>query len=74
MPPFPSALFAIGYGIRFGGWSFRKRGQLDTLKDRTLRCLSLYLKIIMPLLALAALIEGSLIRWSQPLTVCLARA
>ncbi len=58
----PAVFIALGLGLRLGMFLFSKK-PLHTLKERFILSLVLFLAVIVPLLIIAAIIEGILISW-----------
>jgi len=56
----PAILFAAAYGIWLGMWPFTK-SKADGLRYRLKTCSLAYIRLILPLLVLAGVIEGALI-------------
>ncbi|MFO7983584.1 MAG: stage II sporulation protein M [Desulfuromonadales bacterium] len=56
----PAILFAAAYGIWLGLWPFSK-GKADGLRSRLRTCSITYIRLILPLLILAGVIESALI-------------
>lgn len=56
----PAVFISIGLGIKLGSFIIQKN-KLESLKDYSLNSLKVFILIVLPLLILAALIEGSLI-------------
>ena len=60
----PAIFISFGLGLKLGMFIFNER-KADTLKDRLFLSLLAYIFVILPLLALAAIIEGSLISFMK---------
>lgn len=56
----PAVFISLGLGLKFGTFIFQKR-KLNSFKEYFLNSLRVFLLIIIPLLAIAGIIEGSLI-------------
>ncbi|MAG37780.1 hypothetical protein CMI45_00110 [Candidatus Pacearchaeota archaeon] len=57
-----AVFIALGLGVRLGGFVFAKRGKkIRVLRERFYQSINVFLMIILPLLVLAAIIEGILI-------------
>jgi stage II sporulation protein M len=59
----PAIFISLGLGLRLGTFIFRK-DRKETLKEYILESLRVFLFIVIPLLIIAAIIEGSLIFFS----------
>ncbi len=55
----PAVFISLGLGMRLGTWIFKK--DKNKFKENLLRVLKVFLLIVMPLLIIAAIIEGFLI-------------
>lgn len=53
----PAVLLSWGLGLWRGAWFFRKRGDV-TYRQRALKAYGLFFSIVVPLLAIAAVLEG----------------
>lgn len=58
----PALALSFSYGIWLGLWPFA-RGRIETLRRRLRQCATLYFYVILPLLIIAATIEGSLLKY-----------
>jgi len=58
----PAFALACSYGIWLGLWPFN-RGRIETVKLRLKQCISIYFCIVVPLLIIAATIEGALFKY-----------
>lgn len=56
----PALALACSYGIWLGMWPFHQ-GRIEVVKQRLKQCAAIYLFAVIPLLLVAAVIEGSLI-------------
>jgi len=56
----PAVFISLGLGVRFGTFMFSKNA-LSELKHRFIGSIKVFFFVIMPLLVLAAIIEGVLI-------------
>tara|TARA_Y100000310_G_C20700547_1_gene829424 strand:+ start:1413 stop:2003 length:591 start_codon:yes stop_codon:yes gene_type:complete len=57
----PAIFIALGLGLRFGGAVFVKKDRWAEVKKRFYQSMNVFLLIVLPLLILAAVIEGILI-------------
>jgi stage II sporulation protein M len=58
----PAFVLTCSYGIWLGLWPF-KRGRIENLKLRLKQCIIIYFWIVVPLLIIAATIEGTLFKY-----------
>jgi len=58
----PAFVLVCSYGIWLGLWPF-KRGRIENLKLRLKQCIIIYVWIVVPLLIIAATIEGTLFKY-----------
>jgi stage II sporulation protein M len=58
----PAFVLACSYGIWLGLWPFT-RGRIETVKHRLKQCAAIYFCVVVPLLIIAAAIEGSLFKY-----------
>jgi len=58
----PAFALACSYGIWLGLWPFN-RGRVETLKLRLKQCVAIYFFVMTPLLIIAAIIEGGLLKY-----------
>jgi stage II sporulation protein M len=58
----PAIILACSYGIWLGLWPF-SRGRIETLKHRLKQCIAIYFRVVVPLLVIAAIIEGGLFKY-----------
>jgi len=56
----PAVFISLGLGLKFGMFIFQKK-KLESLKNYLINSLRVFLLIVVPLLIIAAIIEGSLI-------------
>ena len=56
----PAVFIALGIGIKLGMFIFQKK-KLESLKNYSINSLRVFLLIILPLLVIAGIIEGTLI-------------
>ncbi len=55
----PAAFLATSYGIWLGLWPFN-RNRVETIRLRLKTCVAVYFYVVLPLLLIAAIIEGGL--------------
>jgi stage II sporulation protein M len=58
----PALALACSYGIWLGFWPFNG-GKIETIKHRIKQSAAIYFLVVIPLLLIAAIIEGSLIKF-----------
>ena len=58
----PAFVLTFSYGIWLGLWPFY-RDRIKTVKLRLKQCIAIYFSVVVPLLIIAAIIEGSLIKY-----------
>jgi stage II sporulation protein M len=58
----PAFALSCSYGIWLGLWQFN-RDRINTLKLRLMQCIKVYFCVVVPLLIIAATIEGSLTKY-----------
>ncbi len=54
-----ASFLAVSYGIWLGLWPF-SRNRVETIRLRIKKCVAVYFYVVLPLLLIAAMIEGSL--------------
>ena len=58
----PAIILTCSYGIWLGLWPFNQ-GRIETLKFRLKQCIAIYFRVVIPLLVIAAIIEGGLFKY-----------